>query len=357
MTDGDNPAASEPRYEPIGDGSPGVGDADDVSGGPPSPAAPHIWFLLRRGFAAGLKGTRSRWFWGWSAAVLAVCCCAGALLVSAAVAIGGLPPDSHGWTYILTAAALVVACCVLAIRWGAVPVLPGPPDGRADGPWRGWAQATVKGTVFAAAAGLLLTVFAALTDSGPAVAAVSFGLMVVEAVVFAGIGAGAACWFEDWRGRALAWGMAGLLLVGNVGAVVALLPTVRAEELVLVTINIQRDELGRVTSYSCSSEVSGTSVVDHTERIMWLATSHPVVLLALLAGETDPRVDAINWVPGELQAAAEGTQVPCVAGNDGEEAGSGVPLAPVGFGTQLAAAGVVLAAGQRAAGRSRKLPV
>lgn len=354
MADGDNQTASEPQYEPIGQGS---GDLDDGGEGPPSSAGTgQVWSLLRRGFVAGLKSTGSRWYWCWSVAVIVLCCSAGILLVSAAAAVGGLEHDSHGWTCILTAAGLVVACCVLAVRWGARPEVPGPSEGEAGGPWRGWALATAKGLVFAAAAGLFLVVFAATTGYGPAVAAVSFGLMVGEVVVFAGIGAGAASWLGDWRGPVLAWGMAGLLLVGNVGALVALLPTVRAYEPVLVTINIQRDDLGRITSYSCSPEVSGTSEVDHTERILWLATSNPVVLLVLLAGKADPRVDAINWMPGQLQTAAEGTQVPCVAGNDGAGTAAGVPLALVGVGTQLAAAGAVLSAGHLAGGRRLNLP-
>ena len=125
--------------------------------------------------------------------------------------------------------------------------------------------------------------------------------MVLEVLAFGGIGAGAGRWFEGRRGRILAWGVTALFLVWNIVAVVALLPTVRAYEPVLVAINIERDDLGRVTSCRCSPEFRGIAEIYHTERTFWLATSNPLVILALLAGEAEPRENALDWLPGELQ--------------------------------------------------------
>ncbi|MET3720506.1 MULTISPECIES: hypothetical protein [unclassified Arthrobacter] len=118
-----------------------------------------------------------------------------------------------------------------------------------------------------------------------------------------------------------------------------------------MTINIERDELGEVTSYRCSPEFRGIAEVYHTERIFWLATSNPLMILALLAGEDELRGNALDWLPGELPNAAEGTQEPCVEGECADQTGAGAPLALVGAATQFAAAGALLGAGHRAARR------
>ena len=253
----------------------------------------------------------------------------------------------------LTAAMLVLVSCVLAVRWGDVRrgAGPDPAEAGVDGPLLDWARCSAKGLIFASVSVVFLLLLALWSESSPAVAGVSFVLMILEVLVFGGIGAGAARWFEGQRGRVLAWGVAALLLVGNVVAVIALLPSVRAYEPVLVAINIQRDEFGRVVSYRCSPEVRGIAEVYHTERIFWMATSNPMVILALIAGEAEPKENALDWLPGELQNAAEGTQVPCVEGQEQEKTGAEMPLALIGVGTQSGAAGILLAGGDRAARR------
>jgi hypothetical protein len=353
VADEKNPAADQPLYEPIGDGKPSYGDEDDAGGSPPLPAGGQARFLLHSAVVAGLLAVRSRRFWWRSAAVIGLCWGAGVLLVIAVVTGGDLPPESHAWTYILTAAALVMACCVLAVRWSARQENPmtGLVDVERDGPLLDWTRASAKGLVFAAASFVFLLLFAAWSGSSPAVASIAFGLMVLEVLAFGGISAGAFRWFEGGRGRILAWCVTGLFLVGNIVAVVALLPTVRAYEPVLVAINIERDDLGQVTSYRCSPEFRGIAEIYHTERIVWLATSNPMVILALLAGEVEPRENALEWLPGELQNAAEGTQVPCVEGEDGEDTRAEAPLALIGLATQYAAAGALLAGGHRAVQR------
>jgi hypothetical protein len=358
VADEKNPASDQPLYEPIGNGNPRFGNEDDAGGNPAPSGGGQARVLLRSALEAAVLAVRSRRFWWGIAAVIAVCWGAGVLLVIAVVTGGDLPPESHGWTYVLTAAALVLACCVLAVRWGArrVGAVPGAaranPDGRlVDSPLTGWARASAAGVIFAAVAGVFLLLLASWSGSSPAVAGVAFVLMVGESLAFSGIGAGAAGWFGGHRGRILGWAVAGLLLLGNIAAVVALLPAVRAYEPVLVAINIERDDFGRVTSYRCSREFRGFAEVYHTERIFWIATSNPLVILALLAGEAEPKENALDWLPGELQNAAEGTQVPCLEGEAAEKTGAEMPLALLGLAIQFGAAGALLAAGHRASQR------
>lgn len=352
MADGNDPAADEPLYEPIGAGKnqyDDEGDAGDTS----SPDGAQVRLLVRSALAAALLTVRSGRFWWESAAILGACWGTGTLLVIALVTGGDQPPESHAWAYMLTAAMLVLVSCVLAVRWGNVRRGAGqdPVEGAVDGPLLDWARCSAKGLIFASVSVVFLLLLAFWSESSPAVAWVTFLLMMLEVMVFGGIGAGAAQWFEGQRGRALAWGVAALLLVGNVVAVIALLPSVRAYEPVLVAINIQRDEFGTVISYGCSPVFRGIAEVYHTERIFWMATSNPMVILAMIAGEAEPKENALDWLPGELQNAAEGTQVPCVEGQEREKTGAEMPLALIGVGTQSGAAGILLAGGHRAARR------
>ncbi|QHK21466.1 hypothetical protein GU243_19155 [Pseudarthrobacter psychrotolerans] len=352
MADGKDPAADEPLYEPIGAGK--IQDDDEIyAGDATSPGGVQVRLLVISALATALLTVRSGRFWWESAAILGLCWGAGTLLVIAVVAGGDLPPESHAWVYVLTAAMLVLVSCVLAVRWGAVRpgAAPDPADAGVAGPLLGWVRCGAKGLIFASVAVVFLLLLSFWSESSPAVAGVSFALMILEVMVFGGIGAGAARWFEGQGGTVLAWSVAALLLVGNVVAVIALLPSVRAYEPVVVAINIQRDEFGRVISYRCSPEFRGIAEVYHTERIFWMATSNPMVILALIAGEAEPKENALDWLPGELQNAAEGTQVPCVEGQEREKTGAEMPPALIGIGTQSGAAGILLAGGHRAARR------
>jgi hypothetical protein len=365
VADDNGRAADEPLYEPIGAGKnqyDDKGDAGDTS----SPGGAQVRLLVRSALAVALLTVRSGRFWWESTAILGLCWGTGTLLVIAVVTGGDLPPESHTWVYMLTAALLVLVSCVLAVRWGNVRrgvghsgvghggVGHGYVEGAADGPLLDWACSSAKGFVFAGVSAVFLLLLAFWSGSSPAVAGVTYVLIMLEVMVFGGIAAGAARWLEGQRGQALAWGVAALLLVGNGMAVIALLPSVRAYEPVLVAINIQRDEFGTVISYKCSPEFRGIAEVYHTERIFWMATSNPIVILALLAGEAEPKENALDWLPGELQNAAEGTQVLCVVGQERENTGAEMPLALIGVGTQSGAAGLLLAAGNRAAQRRLK---
>ncbi|MET3175944.1 UNVERIFIED_ORG: hypothetical protein ABIB52_003817 [Arthrobacter sp. UYCu721] len=352
MADENYPAADEPLYEPIGAEKIQHDDENDA-GDTSSPGGAQVRLLVRGALASALLTVRSARFWWESAAILGACWGTGTLLVIVLVAGGDLPPESHAWVYMLTAALLVLVSCVLAVRWGDVQrgAGPEPAEGDVDGPLLDWARCSAKGLIFAAVSVVFLLLLAFWSESSPAVAGVSFVLIILEVMVFGGIGAGAARWFEGQRGRVLAWGVAALLLVGNVVAVIALLPSVRAYEPVLVAINIQRDEFGRVISYQCSPEIRGIAEVYHTERIFWMATSNPMVILVLIASEAESRENALDWLPGELQSAAEGTQVLCVEGQEREKTGAEMPLALIGVGTQSGAAGILLAGGHRAARR------
>ncbi|BAS07193.1 hypothetical protein AHiyo4_06150 [Arthrobacter sp. Hiyo4] len=352
VVEGKDPAEDDPVYEPIGAGKHQYDDEDDA-GETSSPGGGQVRVLVRSALATALLTVRSVRFWWRSAAILGACWGAGTLLVIALVTGGDQPPESHAWVYVLTAAMLVLVSCVLAVRWGYVRHCAGqdPVEGAVDGPLLDWACSSAKGLVFASVSVVFLLLLAFWSDSSPAVAGVTYGLMVLEVLVFGGIGAGAGQWLEGQRGKILAWGVAALLLVGNVVAVTALLPSVRAYEPASVAINIQRDEFGTVVSYRCSPEFRGIAEIYHTERIFWMATSNPMVLLALLAGEVEPKENALAWLPGELRNAAEGTQVPCVEGQEKDKTGAEMPLALIGVGTQSGAAGLMLAGGHRAARR------
>lgn len=119
----------------------------------------------------------------------------------------------------------------------------------------------------------------------------------------------------------------------------------------VVAVNIERDDLGRPVSWECLPESRGLVEVYHTERIVWLAAGNPLVIFALLAGQTEPREDSLAWLPGELQNAAEGSQVPCVEGRERQETGAELPLAAAGVALQLGVAGAFLGGGQFAFGR------
>ncbi len=353
VADGKDPPDDEPLYEPIGAGTNQYDGDEDDAGDTSSPGGAQIRLLVGSALATALLTVRSGRFWWGSAAILGLCWGTGTLLVIVLVTGGDLPPESHTWVYMLAAAMLVLASCVLAVRWGNVRRGAGqdPVEGAADGPLVDWACSSAKGLVFASVSVVFLLLLAFWSESSPAVAGVTYVLMMLEVLVFAGIGAGAAMWFEGPWGRVLAWGVAALLLVGNVVAVIALLPSVRAYEPVLVAINIQRDEFGTVVSHRCSPELRGIVEVYHTERIFWMATSNPMVILALISGEAESKENAFDWLPGELQNAAEGSQVPCVEGQDQEKTGAEMPLALIGVGTQSGAAGILLAGGHRAARR------
>lgn len=147
------------------------------------------------------------------------------------------------------------------------------------------------------------------------------------------------------------WTVAGALVVGNAVAVWALLPTVRADEPVAVTMNVVRGSGGIPEAYECATELAGMAEVFQTERIVWMLASNPVVLRIMLADEGEGNREVMGWMHGVLQETADGTQVPCVNGEPRTKDDPRMPLEVVGLVTQGVLAGGILAGGQLAAVR------
>ncbi|MET4590965.1 hypothetical protein [Arthrobacter sp. 754] len=346
----------EPVYEAIGPGALNEPAGENGEGAPPGAQIARA--VLGQALEAGLRSVQSGRFWALTAAAFLGSVCCGLVLAIVVVTGGDLPPEALTWAYILTAASLIVVSCVVAVRWtiNQAAALKGAerdegPGASAAGPLLDWAAASGRGAAFAAAAGVFLLVLAYLSGSPPALAGVAAAVILLELLVFGAIAAGASAWSNRTAARFVAWTAAITLLVGNVMAVVALLPAVRSYERVVVAVNIERDEYGRPVSWGCLPESKGLAEVYHTERIVWLAAGNPLVIFALLAGQTEPREDSLAWLPGELQNAAEGSQVPCVEGRERQETGAELPLAAAGVALQLGVAGAFLGGGQFAFGR------
>ena len=337
----------EPVYEVIGAGRLNPPAAEDEDGPPGGPGAAQV--ILGQALADIAGSVRSGRFW-WQGTMILLASL-GAALSTVVVATGGnLPPDAFGGAYILAAALLVVVSCVLALWWGRHPGKT--EEGRkltGAGPFLHWTVACGRGAVFAALSAFFLLGLALATKSSPAVAGVAAGLALLEFLVFGAIGAGTLWWFSKNTGRVVAWSAALLLLAGNVIAVAVLLPAVRTSEHVLVTVNIERDDSGRLVSWQCLPELRGSAEVYHTERIAWIAATNPLVLFGVLAAESGSQDDALAWLPGEMQNAADGSQVPCVEGQERDRTAVESPLAAIGIALQMAVGGVFLAGGSIAA--------
>jgi hypothetical protein len=336
----------EPVYEVIGAGRLNPPAAEDEDGPPGGPGAAQV--ILGQALADIAGSVRSGRFW-WQGTMILLASLGAALLTVVATG-GNLPPDAFGGAYILAAALLVVVSCVLALWWGRHPGKT--EEGRkltGAGPFLHWTVACGRGAVFAALSAFFLLGLALATKSSPAVAGVAAGLALLEFLVFGAIGAGTLWWFSKNTGRVVAWSAALLLLAGNVIAVAVLLPAVRTSEHVLVTVNIERDDSGRLVSWQCLPELRGSAEVYHTERIAWIAATNPLVLFGVLAAESGSQDDALAWLPGEMQNAADGSQVPCVEGQERDRTAVESPLAAIGIALQMAVGGVFLAGGSIAA--------
>ncbi|WP_248762956.1 hypothetical protein [Pseudarthrobacter sp. SSS035] len=277
-------ADGEPLSEPIGAGK-NQYDDEAHAGDTSSPGGAQVRLLVRRASATALLTVSSGRFWWESAAILGLCAGSGTLMVIALVTGGDLPPESHAWVYMLTAAMLVLVSCVLAVRWGNGRSGAGqdPVEGAVDGPMLDWACSSAKGLLFASVSVVFLLLLALWSESAPAVAGVTYVLMMLEVMVFG----------RHRRGRC---------------------PVVRRSV-------GKGSGLGRRSFASGgqrSPEFHGIAEIYHTERIFWMATSDPMVILALVAGEAKHKENALDWLPGELQNAAEGTQVPCGGAGTGK---------------------------------------
>jgi hypothetical protein len=348
---------AEPLYETIGGGwtdRPQFEDDDDGWSPPPEGAA-----RLALWQAAGdwLRTVRTVRFWVYTVVFLLGTWLAAAAFIE--VGTAGARPDpaeNRLWTYIAASAFMPAAASLLAMHWGLLGIRPPPGQQAAPLPeprlMADFLATVARGVVFAALALVLLLVQAGAAGASGAIAGASAGVIVLEFAVFGAIGAGVSAWVgrPGWAGIA-GWTVAGALVIGNVGAVWALLPAVRTEDPVSVVLNIDRGTDGALIAYECSPVLAGTAEVFHTERIVWLAAANPVVMFAMLAADADPGEEVLGWIPAALQEAADGTTVPCVNAVPRTKDAVQVPLGLIGLVMQGGLAGSFLAGGQLAVRR------
>lgn len=354
--DTDRPG-EEPVYEPIGPGwNAGTREAADDAGWEPQPAGP-ARVALSLAFSDWLRSVRTVRFWLVSAAVPLVTSLAAWILV-VAVAPQAQQADQLFGAYLLAAALIPATSSFLALHWAVARVrhFPGHrgggPISPVPGPLAAFFAVAARGPLVAALALLLLSVLAGIAGVSADMAGTAAGVVVLEFAVFGAIGAGLSEMFRRrWLAVTFGWTVAGALVVGNAVAVWALLPAVRADEPVAVTMNVVRGSGGIPEAYECAPELAGMAEVFHTERIVWMLASNPVVLLIMLADEGEGNREVMGWMHGVLQEAADGTQVPCVNGEPRTKDDPRMPLEVVGLVTQGVLAGGILAGGQVAAVR------
>lgn len=353
----DEGRADVPVYEAIGPGwNSGTQDIEDDDGWSPQPSG-LARVALGSAVSDWLRSLRTFRFWLVSAAVPLFTCLAAWMLV-VAMAPGEAPEQADVllWAYLLGAALMPVTSSLLALHWGATgarrfsaELVPPSTDA---GPVAAFFAVAARGLVVAALAVLLLLVLARSAGVSGAIATAAGGVIVLEFAVFGAIGAGSSALFcrRMW-GAALGWCVAGFLAAGNVVAVWALFPTVRADEPVAVAMNVEWGPGGTREAYDCAPDLSARAQIFHTERIMWMMAGNPAVIFVMLAGRGTTEEEMSGWIPASLQEAADGTQVPCINGQPRIKNASGMPLELIGLATQGVLAGAFLAGGQVAARR------
>jgi hypothetical protein len=348
----------DPVYEPIGPGwNHGAGERGDDREWASRPGV--LRAALRAAAGDWLLSVRSVRFWLAAAAVPLVTS-AGAWVLLAAVLVPQTDPSlavGRYWAYLLAAAFIPAASSFLAMHWGMTGsgrVSPFQASAAPDpDPWAAFFGVMARGAVVAALTLVILLVQALYAGVSGAMAAASAGVVALEFAVFGAIGAGASALFRRQLWVAVAaWGVAGALVVGNVVAVLALLPAVRADEPVSAAFNVARGPGGNLEAYECSPLLSGTAEVSHTERIMWMVAPNPVVMFLMFADDSGGIDEGPGWMRGALQEAADGLQVPCVNAEPRAKDAARMPLEVLGLGIQAGLAGAFLAGGQLA-GRRR----
>lgn len=348
----------EPVYEAIGpgwnSGTPGIGDDADWA---PQPAG---LARVALSLAVGdlLASFRSLRFWLVATAVPLATSLFALAFIEVAAPPGELLPEEARWLgYLLAAAMMPASAAFLAVHWGlqgrrrlSAPKQPASLD---PGLLALFLSVAARGLAVAVTALVQLLVHAGLAGvSAAGTAGTSAGVVALEFAVFGAIGAGASALLNHRVWAAIVgWTMAGALVVGNAVAVWALMPAVRADEPVTVAINVVRGPDGRLESYECSTELVGLSEVFHTERIVWLVAPNPVVVFVMLASDGENGEDGLGSMPGALQEAADGTQVPCVNAEPLTKDAARMPLEVIGLATQGVLAGGFLAGGHLAARR------
>ncbi len=351
-------AGGEPVYEAIGPGwnSGTAGSGDDAEWAPQPAGLARVALSLAVGDLLG--SFRSLRFWLVAAAVPLATSLSALAFLEVAAPPGELLPEEARWLgYLFAAAMMPASSALLAVRWGLLGrrrlSARKQPAGMDPGPLAPFLSVAARGLVVASIALVLLLVHAGVAGvSAAGTAGASAGVVALEFAVFGAVGAGASALLSRRLWAAMVgWTVAGALVVGNAVAVWALMPAVRADEPVTVAINVVWGSDGTRDAYECSTELVGLAEVFHTERIVWLVAANPTVLFAMLASDGDAGNEGLGGMPGALQEAADGTQVPCVNAEPRTKDTVRMPLEVIGLATQGVLAGGFLAVGQLAARR------
>ncbi len=201
-----------------------------------------------------------------------------------------------------------------------------------------------------AATGCGALLLVGLSFGGPmALAGAAVVVIVLEVALFGLIGAGSRrCFAKAAPGAALAAVLVAFLCIGNVVVTLLLIPVTAGTVQVSVPVNVERDDSGRVIAYECVGSLRPVEVA-HTDRIAWLATSNPVLLLGSVGGELAATDNPVGWMLSGLQWAADGPsrEVPCLGGGESSAGlAPSIPVALTGLAMQGLLAALVLVAGR-----------
>ncbi|GGJ32107.1 hypothetical protein [Paenarthrobacter histidinolovorans] len=333
---------NEPEYEVIGGGlvddqpragQPGPG-SEPPRGAVVKDAAGDAWRDARKSFSSWL-------FW--------LSCCSGVAFAGGTAAGLVAWVLRNGWienampeaTFVVMAAFLGLPAAMLGIVWGYRHIHESLLVMLLAGSLRGLALSLL-------ALPVLLVV--GISSGGPlALAVAAVVVVVLEVALFGLMGAGSrACFATTVPGVALATVLAAFFCAGNVALTVLLLPGTTDLATASVPVNVERDDAGGITAYECVGSLHQVEVA-HTERVAWLAASHPALLLASFGGEFVPPDNNVAWVLSGLQFAADGPsrEVPCLGGVSSDGLTPPVPVALSGFAVQAAVAALVAVGGRR----------
>ncbi|WP_309075290.1 hypothetical protein [Paenarthrobacter sp.] len=346
---GSVPGWNEPEYEVIGGGI--IDDQGRMDEAPRTgsysrthPGA-HVATAVDEAWRNTRKSFTSWWFWLACALGIALAWGMAAALIIWGEANGWFETEVAGAVYLLMAPFLALAAAMLGAAWGfrnskgSIPVL------LLSGAMRGVALA-------ATGCGALLLV--GLRFGGPmALAGAAVVVIVLEVALFGLIGVGSRrCFAKAAPGAALAVVLVAFLCIGNVVVTLLLIPATAGTVQVSVPVNVERDESGRVIAYECVGSLRPVEVA-HTDRIAWLATSNPVLLLGSVGAELAAADNPVGWMLSGLQWSADGPsrEVPCLGGESSAGLAPSIPVALTGLALQGLLAALVLVAGRWQAAR------
>ncbi|MBP2267553.1 hypothetical protein J3A64_003017 [Pseudarthrobacter sp. PvP004] len=347
-TGGSGPGWNEPEYEVIGGGmiddqpskvtdrKPGTGPP--LASGNFSVTAGEAWRNTRESFT-------SWWFWLACALGIALAWGIAAALVAWAESSGGFEAGVANAVHLLMAAFLALSAAVLGAVWGFRHPNGSVPSLLLAGAMRGVALAVP------ACAVLMVVGF---NVGGPiALAGAAVVVIVLEVALFGLIGAGSRrCFAKVMPAGVLAVVLMAFLCIGNVAVTVLLLPATTGTGQASVPVNVERDDSGRITAYECVGNLRPVEVA-HTDRVAWLATTNPALLLGSVGGELAPTDNPIGWMLSGLQWAADGPsrEVPCLSGESSDGLAPSMPVALTGLVLQAALAALAIMSGRWLADR------